>query len=163
MGNIWHLAAIGVELQTGASFNHIPYDGAASCIAAVLGGHVDAVVCSPAEAASNIAAGELKVLAVASTDRLEAYPDVPTFTEAGVELVIMAMRGLCVNADAPEDVKQALKAGFEEVINSESCKEKVEAANMTYMPLNAEEADDLLNNMSGSFEAIINAYLESAS
>ena len=34
---------------------------------------------------------------------------------------------------------------------------------MTYMPLNAEEADALLDNMSGSFEAIINAYLESAS
>lgn len=37
MGNIWHLAAIGIELETGASFNHVPFDGAASAITAVLG------------------------------------------------------------------------------------------------------------------------------
>ena len=57
MGNIWHLAAIGIELETGASFNHVPFDGAASAITAVLGGHVDAVTCSAAEAASNIDSG----------------------------------------------------------------------------------------------------------
>ncbi len=60
-------------------------------------GHVDAVTCSAAEAASNIASGELKVLAVANTERLEAYPDVPTFQEVGVDLTIVALRGLCVN------------------------------------------------------------------
>lgn len=97
MGNIWHLAAIGIELETGASFNHVPFDGAASALTAVLGGHVDAVTCSAAEAASNIASGELKVLAVANTERLEAYPDVPTFQEVGVDLTIVALRGLCVN------------------------------------------------------------------
>lgn len=163
MGNIWHLAAIGLELQTGAQFTHIPYSGgAAEEVAAVLGGHVDAVVCSPAEAASNIEAGELKVLAVANTERLEAYPDVPTFQEKDIDLTVVALRGLCVPADAPEEVRQALKDGFEEVINSDECKKLVEDANMTYMPLNAEETNEILDSMSGNFENIISTYLESA-
>ena len=162
MGNIWHLAAIGIELETGASFNHVPFDGAASALTAVLGGHVDAVTCSAAEAASNIASGELKVLAVANTERLEAYPDVPTFQEVGVDLTIVALRGLCVNKDPPDDVKKALCDGFEKVINSDACREKIEAANMTYMPLNAQETNDILDSMSGNFEKIINAYLNSA-
>lgn len=101
MGDIWHLAAIGIELETGASFNHVPFDGAASALTAVLSDHVDAVTCSAAEAASNIASGELKVLAVANTERLEAYPDVPTFQEVGVDLTIVALRGLCVNKAPP--------------------------------------------------------------
>lgn len=164
MGNIWHLAAIGIELESGASFTHVPFsDGAASAITAVLGGHVDAVICSAAEAASNIASGDLKVLAVANTDRLEAYPDVPTFQEKGVDLTVVALRGLCVNANAPDDVKQILKDGFEEVINSDACKQKVEEANMTYMPLNAQETDEILDSMAGNFEKIIAAYQESAS
>ena len=162
MGNIWHLAAIGIELETGASFNHVPFDGAASALTAVLGGHVDAVTCSAAEAASNIASGELKVLAVANTERLEAYPDVPTFQEVGVDLTIVALRGLCVNKDPPDNVKKALCDGFEKVINSDACREKIEAANMTYMPLNAQETNDILDSMSGNFEKIINAYLNSA-
>lgn len=163
MGNIWHLAAIGIELETGASFNHVPFDGAASAITAVLGGHVDAVTCSAAEAASNIDSGELKVLAVANTERLAAYPDVPTFQESGVDLTIVALRGLCVNKNTPDDVKKALCDGFEKVINSDACREKIEAANMTYMPLNAQETNDILDSMSGNFEKIIAAYLNSAS
>lgn len=123
---------------------------------------MDAVTCSAAEAASNIASGELKVLAVANTERLEAYPDVPTFQEVGVDLTIVALRGLCVNKDTPDNVKKALCDGFEKVINIDACREKIEAANMTYMPLNAQETNDILDSMSGNFEKIINAYLNSA-
>lgn len=163
-GNIWHLAAIGIELKTGASFNHIPYsDGTSASLPAVLSGDVDAVICSPAEAASYIEAGQLKVLAVANTERLEAYPDVPTFRECGIDLDIVALRGLCVPSDAPADVIAAMQSGFEEVINSDTCKELVEQANMTYMPLNAAESIELLNSMQVNYEAIISAYLASAS
>ena len=48
------------------------------------------------------------------------------------------------------------------IINSDACREKIEAANMTYMPLNAQETNDILDSMSGNFEKIINAYLNSA-
>lgn len=159
MGNIWHLAAIGIELDSGASFNHIPYDGASSAIVDVLGGHVDAVICSIPEAAANITSGDLKVLGVAANERLEAYPDVPTFKESGVDLTIMAVRGITVSSDTPADVVAALQSGFEEAINTEECKTLVEEAGMTYMPLNAEESNALLDEMSGSFEEIITAYL----
>lgn len=161
MGNIWHLAAIGIELDTGAAFNHIPYDGAANAIVDVLGGHVDAVICSIPEAAANITSGDLKVLGVAANERLEAYPDVPTFKESGVDLTIMAVRGITAKADTPAEVLEVLQSGFDEAIHTDACKKLVEEAGMTYMPLNAEEADALLNEMSGSFEEIIAAYQES--
>ena len=59
-------------------------------------------------------------------------------------------------------MKKALCDGFEKVINSDACREKIEAANMTYTPLNAQETNDILDSMSGNFEKIINAYLNSA-
>lgn len=163
MGNIWHLAAIGLEMKSGASFVHVPYaDGAAQGIAGVLGGHVEAVVCSIPEAAANIDSGELRVLGVAANERLEAYPDVPTFKECGYDLTIMATRGICAPADVPEDVLNTLQTGFEEVIHSDTCKEKVEAAGMTYMPLNAEETKALLDQMSGNLKEIIKRYMETS-
>lgn len=163
MGNIWHLAMIGVELKTDAQFTHVPFsDGTSQALAAVLGGHVDAIACSPAEADSNIQNGDLKILGVAADERMERYPDVPTFKESGIDLTIMALRGLCVNKNVPDDVKQVLKDGFKETINSDKCKEKVEAANMTYLPLDADETNKMLDDMSGNFEDIIDAYLKSA-
>ena len=163
MGNIWHLAMIGVELKTGAQFTHVPFsDGTSQALAAVLGGHVDAIACSPAEADSNIQNGDLRILGVAADERMERYPDVPTFKESGIDLTIMALRGLCVNKNVPDDVKQVLKDGFKEVIESDKCKEKVEAANMTYLPLDADETNKMLDDMSGNFEDIIDAYLKSA-
>lgn len=163
MGNIWHLAMIGVELKSGASFTHVPFsDGTSAALAAVLGGHVDAIACSPAEADSNIQAGDLKVLAVASDERMDRYPDVPTFKEEGIDLTVVALRGLCVNKEVPDDVKQVLKDGFEKVINSDECKQKIEEANMTYLPLNADETNKMLDDMQGNFKDIIDAYLKSA-
>ena len=162
-GNIWHLAMIGVELKTGAQFTHVPYsDGTSSALAAVLGGHVDAIACSPAEADSNIQSGDLKILGIAADERMDKYPDVPTFKEGDIDLTIEALRGLCVNSEVPDDVKQVLKDGFDKVIHSAECKQKVEDANMTYLPLNAEEADAMLDSMEGNFGDIIKAYLDSA-
>ena len=52
-GNIWHLSALGLEDATGADFNHVPYqDGASAALTGLMGGHVDAAVCSVAEAAA---------------------------------------------------------------------------------------------------------------
>jgi len=163
MGNIWHLAAIGLEMKSGASFVHVPYaDGAAQGIAGVLGGHVEAVVCSIPEAAANVESGELKILGVAANERLANYPDVPTFKECGYDLTIMATRGICAPSDVPEEALNTLQTGFEEVINSDACKEKVEAAGMTYMPLNAKETKALLDEMSGNLKEIIARYMETS-
>lgn len=163
MGNIWHLGAIGVELQTGASFNHIPYDaGTSESLPALLGGHVDAVVCSVAEAASNIEAGELKALAVFGNERLAGYPDVPTMKELGYDVVVVAMRAIGVASDVPDDIKQAIKDGFAKVVNSDSAKEKCEQAGLTYMPLDAAGTEELLTSMTPGFEAIVSEYLSQA-
>jgi tripartite-type tricarboxylate transporter receptor subunit TctC len=47
-GSIWHLAAAAVEEKTGVKFNHVPYQGAAPAVQALMGGHVDAIAVSPA-------------------------------------------------------------------------------------------------------------------
>ena len=48
-GAIWHLAAAAFEKETGTTLNHVPFEGAAPAVTALLGGHIDAVSVSPAE------------------------------------------------------------------------------------------------------------------
>jgi tripartite-type tricarboxylate transporter receptor subunit TctC len=63
---------------------HVPFQGGAPAINAVVGGHVDMIAASLAGGlAAQIASGALRGLAVASDTRAAVIPAVPTFAEAG--------------------------------------------------------------------------------
>lgn len=111
-GAIWHLAAAALEKKTGAKFNHVPFEGAAPAVTSLLGGHIQAVTVSPAEVASQVENGQLKVLAVMSDDRLDSMPDVPTLKEKGIDLSIGTWRGLAVPKDTPDDIVNVLSDAF---------------------------------------------------
>lgn len=55
----------------------VPFDGAATAVTNLMGGHVQMVPVSESEVASGVASGELKILAVCSSERSEFNPDVP--------------------------------------------------------------------------------------
>lgn len=158
-GNIWHLSAIGLEDAAGIEFNHVPYqDGANAALTGLLGGHVDACVASVAEAASNIASGDLKALAVAGETRLEAFPNVPTYKEQGINLVIVALRGVCVPTGIPAANLKVLQDAFAKAIADPECAAKIRTANMTYLPLDAAQTASLLQEMKPAFEKAIKIY-----
>jgi len=120
VGAIWHLAALAIEKSAGVKFNHIPYEGASPAIAALLGGHIQAVTVSPAEVAAQVKAGELKILAIADNERAKEFPDVPTLKESGYDVVIGTWRGLAVPKDTPDDVYNVLKDGFAKAVEDPS-------------------------------------------
>lgn len=158
-GNIWHLSALGLEDATGTEFNHVPYqDGASAALTGLMGRHVDAVVCSVAEASANIASGDLRALAIAGDKRLDAFSEVPTYKEFDVDLVIVALRGVCAPKGVPADALAALRDAFAKGINDPDCKQKILGANMTYMPLDGDETAKLLRSMEPAFKKAIEIY-----
>ncbi len=77
--------AIAMELmarQSGVKFTHIPTKGGGESIANVLGGHVMAMVESPAWAPL-VAAGQFRLLMVLNGQRSKKWPDSPTLKELG--------------------------------------------------------------------------------
>ena len=60
----------------------------------LLGGHVDAAWANPSECIEQYKAGQVRILAVADTKRIADFPDVPTFKEAGVDMVSYNWRGI---------------------------------------------------------------------
>ena len=62
---------------------HVPFQGGAPAITAVLGNHVDALVLTLPPMVPQIVQGKLRGLGVASEKRNSAIPDVPTYGEMG--------------------------------------------------------------------------------
>lgn len=88
----------------------VPYKGSAPALNDAAAGHVDAAFSTLASAAPLVAAGKLKVLAVAGSQRLATFPDAPTFAEAGIPSVnVRHWWGLLGPADIPQEVVQQLQ------------------------------------------------------
>lgn len=120
-GGAWDLARAGLQLAAGIpvpDVRWIPSKGSAPSIVDLLGGHVDAVCCSVPEAVTQIEAGELRALAVMSSERLAAYPDIPTARESGHAWDAVAWRGLVAPKDTPAEVIAAVQAAAERIVAS---------------------------------------------
>ncbi|WP_270181132.1 tripartite tricarboxylate transporter substrate binding protein [Alkalihalobacillus sp. CinArs1] len=154
-GAIWHLAAAALEQEVGGELNHVPFEGAAPAVNALLGGHVDAVSVSPAEVKSQVESGELKVLGVMADNRVDSLPEVPTLKESGIDLSIGTWRGLAVPADTPENAVNTLQESFKETAQTEEFKDTLTKLGIGYRYENAEGFSELLKEQDELFEELI--------
>jgi tripartite-type tricarboxylate transporter receptor subunit TctC len=154
-GAIWHLAAAALEQEIGADFNHVPFDGAAPAITALLGGHIDAVTVSAGEVGAQVEAGDLRILAVMAEDRLDAFPDVPTLEESGVDLSIGTWRGLAVPNGTPDGVVSVLEDAFGEAAQEDSFIETLDNLDLGYRFEGSEGFEDLIQSQDELFEELI--------
>ncbi len=112
-GGSHHLASLQFQKETGTEFNVIPYsDGSAACVTALMSGQVTVGSVCPAEAAAQIAAGQVRILGICSENRLANYPDVPTLSELGYNVVYGAWRALCAPKGTPAEVVEKLEEIF---------------------------------------------------
>ncbi|MDM0074385.1 tripartite tricarboxylate transporter substrate binding protein [Variovorax sp. J2P1-59] len=137
-GSIWHLAAAGLEDKTGVKFNHVPYQGAAPGVVALLGGHIDAVAVSPGEVAAHVQGGKLKMLAVMADQRLKAFDKVPTLKERNIDLSIGTWRGLAVHKATPPDIVTTLRTAARKAAEEPMLREQLEKLNLGFAYLDAE-------------------------
>lgn len=68
-------------------FSYTPFKGGSEAVVALLGKHVQFVVENPGEVEQHVKAGKLRALA--ASDRLAQFPDVPTLAEAGYNMRLL--------------------------------------------------------------------------
>jgi tripartite-type tricarboxylate transporter receptor subunit TctC len=105
VGSAGHLAVALLEYVGGAKFTQVPYKGGGPSVAATISGEVQFAIPVMGSAATHVKAGRLRMLAVTSAKRSQAFPDVPTVQEAGVPgYVFEAWFGLFGPAGIPKPV-----------------------------------------------------------
>jgi tripartite-type tricarboxylate transporter receptor subunit TctC len=88
----------------GAQATPVAYKGPPQAVTALVAGEIDFLFDSVATSGGLIDAGKVRPLAVASNKRLSQLPDVPTFAEAGLKLVLGVWLGLFAPRGTPRPV-----------------------------------------------------------
>jgi len=90
--------------NTGTTWAFISFPGGGERIAALLGGHVNIMLIEPQEAGEHIRAGNMRVLAAISEQRMAAFPNAPTLKEAGFDVPnVPQPRGIIAPPGIPAD------------------------------------------------------------
>ena len=81
----------------------VEFSGGADAVTQLIGGHIGAVLTDIGEIGGFIRSGDVKALAVMSDERLEAYPDIPTAVEQGVDAEGYNWRGFYMGGNVPDE------------------------------------------------------------
>ncbi len=114
-----HIAGEMFKHDAGINLTYVPFTGGAPAVNALLGQHVTSVIANYNEVMEQLKAGNLRALAVASRQRLEAIPDVPTFIESGYkDFEASAFFGTVTTAGTPPGVTKQLIALLSEAMKT---------------------------------------------
>lgn len=148
IGGVDHVTAglfaktVGVDPT---AINYVVHAGGGEVLASVLGGHATVGISGYEEFRAQVEAGDLRALAVSGAERIEGV-DVPTFTEAGVDLVVQNWRGIVANPKAKEADIEALNAAIADMATSPEWADALKTRGWidSYQP--AEEFGTFLND-----------------
>ncbi len=120
-----HLFPMEVAKKVGVDpkqVNFVTYDGGGDLLTALLGKKITVGTSSPGELIDQIEAGQLRVLAVSSEERVEGI-DAPTLKEVGIDLTFANWRGVLAPPGISEDAKTEMVKVLEEMHGTEQWKE----------------------------------------
>ncbi|HWS37572.1 MAG TPA: tripartite tricarboxylate transporter substrate binding protein [Actinoplanes sp.] len=100
---------VGIDPKT---VNFVSYDGGGELLPAVLGGKIAFGASGVGEFLDQVEAGQVRVLAVTSAQRLDAVKDVPTLKESGIDMEFTNWRGIV----APPEISAADKQQWIDVL-----------------------------------------------
>ncbi|MDI9484932.1 MAG: tripartite tricarboxylate transporter substrate binding protein [Bacillota bacterium] len=138
-GSVWYVAGASWAKAAGIEVNHVPFDGAAPAVAAIMGKHIDMVPVSEMEVRSGVESGELRILAVLSDERSQYNPDVPTLKELGYDITVAAWGGFAAPKGVPAEILAVLEDAFGQGVQSERFAEVTKANGYSAFYLNSED------------------------
>lgn len=131
-----NLTLNGLASTAGFEVVHVPQQGGAPGVTALLGGNVDLLPANAATVASNIKGGKLRGLAVFRSDRDPAFPDIPTAQEQGFAVFGSPFVGLAIAKGVPPEVLNKLRTALANVAKDPAFQERAlkTATALTYLP-----------------------------
>jgi tripartite-type tricarboxylate transporter receptor subunit TctC len=128
-GTSIHLAGELFKTMSGTYMTHFPYTGSGPALLAMVGGDMDVMFDNLPSSMQLIKSGKLKALAVTSSQRSAALPDVPTVEQAGGPALkgfeASSWFGLLAPAGTPPDTVNRIQREVAKSLGTPAVKEKL--------------------------------------
>lgn len=112
VGSDDHLLMIAFARLTGTRLTHVPFQGQAPTVTALLGRHITVAAMNIGESLEPMRQGQVRAIAQAGAGRSDLAPDLPTFREQGFDIVGGVVRGLAMPAATPAPIRARLEAAL---------------------------------------------------
>ncbi len=157
-GSLTHLQAELLNINAGINLQHIPYKGSGQALADLVGGHVQMYFGPPNNALPHIQSGRLKPIAVGGKTRLLTLPNVPTFSEEGIQNVdLREWWGLLAPAATPRPIIDKISKQTALIVARPEVRKKLAEIGMDPFISNPDEFSALMKQLTVRFAEIIKA------
>jgi tripartite-type tricarboxylate transporter receptor subunit TctC len=147
--------AAGFAEAAGIKLIMVPFKGDADGAIALAGGHIDIHVAVPVSYKALEAGKKVRVLATADPKRSPGHPDMPTFRENGVDLVIAAFHGVYVPKGTPPEIQNKLADAVEKTMKSAQLEKNMENVGAGIAFFRGPEAKAYLAKQDETYRAVI--------
>jgi len=107
-GGAAHMGLEMIKLKTKAHLLYVPYRGSGPAVTDMIGGQIESFFATAPPLVSQVRGGALRLLAVTGEERNPSLPDVPTFKEIGIPVVVTQWYGLAAPKGTPREVVDIL-------------------------------------------------------
>lgn len=146
IGTPQHIAFEVFNHAAGVKVAHVAYKGTGPAIADLIGGQVQAAFGTMASVEPHIKAGKLRALAVATPQRSQAMPSVPTVAESGglAGFDVSLWYSILTAAGTPAPVVARLSAEVEKALNHPENRQRMTQQGFEVNYLNPEQMTQLM-------------------
>lgn len=124
-GTLPHFFAVSFGKTAGLDLRHVSYRGSAAAMTDLMGGQIAMVVTTTSDVLEQHKAGRVRALATSGAQRSPFLPDLPTFKEAGYDIVGEGWYGLFAPAKTPPETAAKLSKAIAAAVQIPVVKERL--------------------------------------
>lgn len=157
IGNPIHLATELFKTRSGIELLHVPYNGTAPALLALMSGDVQVFFDVISTSLPHIRAGKLRALGVTTRERLKVLPGVPTVAESGYPgYEAAAWYAIAAPKKTPPEIIAQLNAGINKILADRAFRDQLENLGLVvYAPNTLRELADFIASEHVAWQKLI--------
>jgi len=145
VGTPGHLAGVMLSSMTGIQLTHISYKAGSQSVTDLLSGNISLVFVNLLVPAQFIKSERLRAIAVTTSERVPAFPQIPTVAESGIKGYEFTLwLGLAVPAKTPEAIRQRLYQALTEALRIKQTRDLLSENSVEAKPVSPKEFGDII-------------------
>ena len=157
-GSSAHLTTELLKLLTKTDMVHVPYRGTAPAVNDLVAGQIQVLFTGAPAVLPFVKSGQMRALAVSSSKRLDALPDVPTVAESGYKgFEADQWYGIMAPTGTPREIVLKLNAQINSALGTSEMKTRLQTEGAIGMPRSPEVFGELITSELARWRPVVQA------